>query len=93
MPDKTLLIFLSLEALFIGSGVLLLAVAVVFNGKDVSGPLDIATNLLLNNCSLNGRFLPNLCGTLLTSYSCHCKCRPCLRHSAGCRTWGHQLKR
>ena len=54
MPDKTLLIFLGLEALFVGSGALLLAIGLLFDGKGVSGPLSVATNVLLNNCSLKG---------------------------------------
>lgn len=56
MPDKTLLIFLGLQGLFIGSGALLLAIGLLFDGKGVRGPMSTATNVLLNNCSLKGEY-------------------------------------
>ena len=56
MPDKTLLIFLGLEGLFVGTGALLLAIALLFDGKAIGGPMSVATNVLLNNCSLKGMY-------------------------------------
>ena len=59
MPNKTLLIFLGLEALFVGTGVVLLAVGLIFQPKasGQTGPLDPGTNLLLSTVPLTSRNL------------------------------------
>ena len=58
MPSKTLLIFLGFEALFVGTGALLLVVALVFQpggaGGSMLGGNDIATSLLLASSPLTG---------------------------------------
>ena len=54
--NKTLLIFLGLEAQFIGTGAVLLIVGILFQPKTGSqtGPLDPGTNLLLSTIPLTG---------------------------------------
>ena len=57
LNNKTLLIFLGLEALFMGTGVVLLIVGIIFQPKPAgqSGPLDPGTNLLLSTIPLTGK--------------------------------------
>ena len=56
MINKTLLFFFGLQVLFVGTGVILLIVGIVFQpskGMEM-GPLDSGTNLLLSTVPLTG---------------------------------------
>lgn len=94
MSNKTLLIFLGLEGVFVATGIALLVVGIIFEPKPAgqSGPLDPGTNLLLSTIPLTGTIPRRLSFPKAENYSCHRQCGPDLCDLPRCRPRHPALK-